>query len=412
MFDRRKIIIKAAVICLIVVIMIASSYIRQSMLKKEYKISYETAEMNESMIFGEYQITVERASIWDSEDYINNLGPDYIDYANWFDFYHDGIKLNVAVVELEINVLKMQESDNECGLYDFCFMFGNAYTGYDPVLTEDINKSSSKFDMSVGESKTYIVPYTIVENQLSEEQWKNRDKLTYQLVSEIYPVERAINITEMTSYINNYQQAKYDDSLISEASTETEYIDVVNSEGPDQRYDGENKIYAKGKDTMSAGDFEISLKDIYYVYTKDEMKKVMKEEAYDQRVDYYWDCFDDITGEVLESGEQCFVTITYEIKNISDIEKTHNVLMVRLSDNISDGFFEAIYSSKYNENSNDKNKLHIKIKPDEIIENTIIIPVGEYNNYENTVWYFSIDYLGGEKTRFFIEWDMTKDGGM
>ena len=411
MFKTNKIVIKLIVVCLIVLIMIFSSLARQSKLKTEYKKMYEVSDINEPMIFGAYQIIVEDACIWDSDDYINHLGPSYMSYINWFDFFQDGIKLKTSVVEIKVNVLKLEEDDRNYGLNDFCLILDNAYTGYDPILTEDINKCSSEFDMPVGESKTYIVPYTIVESQMSKEQWENRDKLTYQLVSEVYPVERTINITEITSYINNYEQVVYDD-LTSEISTETEYITAVNSDGPDMRYDGQNKIYAKGMEIITAGDFEISLKDIRYIKSIDTMNDVMKEDGYNYLVDYYWRCFDDITGEISESSGQCFVVVTYEIKNISDFEKTYNVLMTRLSNDINEGYSEVIYSSKYNMEGNEHNKLHINVKPEETIEITAIMVLGDYYSYENTVWYFSVDFLGGENTKFFIEWDITKDGGI
>ena len=396
---------------MLVTVLLSISYIRQSDMKEKYGITYEISDMSEPMIYDGYQITVEEASLWNVDDYFNYLGPDYMSYAEQFEYYQDGELIDSSVLEVRINVLKLEESSKEHGVYDLALKMENAYTAYDPFLTAELSKCDTKFNLKTGESQEYIVPFSVIENHFSKEQWENRDKIEYMLVSSVYPVERAINITNITNRMNDYVPVEYDAALTEDYNI-PDYSEALFDSEVRELLDGGNEVHAYGTETMEAGYFEVTLKKLDYIYNIDEVYQLMSEDGYSNMLGNHIDDFDSVTGEVLPEKNLGFMTATVEVKNIDEENRTFNIIQAgRLSTDCVNSCSEVIYTSKYNINGDDHTMLMLVVEPDETITITTIMMVCGYDCYERDVWYYGVDFRGGQKTKFFIEWDMTKDGG-
>ena len=413
MFERRKIIRNFIIVVLLIIGMITSSVIMQRVMKKKYgyELTYEISDMDGVMHFEGCEITIESATLWDAEGYLDYLGEEYASYANWFDFYQDGKKLKVRVLELEINVLKLEESKfDSSGVHDCWLIFENTYTGFDPFLTSDINKMNTSFaDMEIGEIRTFRVPYTIVEEQLTDEQWEKGGQITYQLVSETYPVKRIINITNITDCtgVEEYAYANgLEEDNSSYISTEA---DDMNYEDEREFLDGENAIYASGTETMVAANFEVTIDEIELIDNISQIDEIMSEDGCDLLMEYHVDDFDDSTGKLKSDCTNCYATVTVNIKNISDEEEKFNIAMGKLGSNKDEISSQVLYSSLYNVNGNDHNKLTIDIPPGDSVMFTAILLVN--GTYDDMIWYYGVDYLGGQKTEYVIEWDMEEYGG-
>ncbi len=415
MFNKKKIIIKTLVVFMLVAVLLIVSFIRQSDMKEKYKITYEISEMYEPMVYDGYQITVNEANLWNVDDYFNYLGPEYMSYSRYFEFYQDGELIDTSILEVKLNVKKIEESVKDHGVHEFALTMENAYTAYDPQLTVQLSKCDTKYNLDIGESQEYTVVYNVLKNSLTEEQWENRDNIEYMLVSSVYPVHKAINLTNITNKSDGYVLVEYDETDIEatvETNTITDYSEALFDSDLREFLDGGNEVYAYGQETMKAGFFEVTLKELDYIYNIEELYRLMDDAGYDYGVEEHINCFDSVTGEVLPERNLSFFTATVEVKNIGDEMRTFNLFQGgMLSADLVNIASEVQYSSIYNENGDDHTKAMINIEPGETISYTTIMLGFSYDLYEKDILYYGVDYRGGQQTIFFIEWDMTKDGG-
>lgn len=380
MFDRKKIIIKSGIIILLSLTLLIAVFIRQKQMGSVYHITYEISDMDTPMTYDGYQVKVIEADIWESINaYIGSLGADYAQYDEENEVVRDGI------IEVKVSIKKINESDNtDHNLTDFGLVCGGSKFGFDIFLAEDLNNGNIFLDMSVGEEREYIIPFSIYSDSYTKKQWKNRDKLEYQLVAEVYPVERAVkldNLVWKTGPGLDYSDINIVDDV------EHDIIDNINN--------GEGEVFEI--QTIEVGECKISVYDQKYIYNISEIN-LLPETGLRYMVSEREDCFDKNTGEVMEESNQCFIQYSVDVTNLSTSEKTYYIMNNALNDGEEYNYTvtgELIYSSIYNENADINNQMTFNIAPGETLTFTIVEAMFGYYHYDYPVLYYAVNQLGG-----------------
>ena len=380
MFDRKKIIIKYGIIILLSLTLIVAVFIRQKQMSNVYHLTYEISDMDSTMTYDGYEINVTGVDIWESINaYIGSKGEDYAQYDEKYENVEDGI------IEIRVNIKKTGESEKEDhNLSDFGLLYGASKFGFDVYMAKDLNNGNIFWDMAVGEEREYIIPFSIYSDNYNKKQWKNRDKLEYQLVTEVYPVKRAINI----------------DNLEWKTGPGLDYSDIDIADNKDNNIidnidNGEGEI--SESQTIEVGGCKISIYDQKFIHNISEINS-LPETGIRYMVSEYDYCFNPDTGEVMEDSNQCFIQYTVDITNVGTTDKTYYIGNNRINDGEEYSYTvsgELIYSSIYNENADIHGMLTFDIAPGETITCIIVEAMFGYYHYDYPVLYYAVNQLGG-----------------
>ncbi len=131
-----------------------------------------------------FQLTVTAFSILDSDD-LKKLDEDGDQEMNNDDQERVGylVKLKIKNIGKEKSTIENQE---------FIIQSGGFTNGSDMFYATLLNKDVKSGTYDIGEERTIVMPFTGVRSLFSKKNWDNIEKLKYELVTSLYPVEQKI----------------------------------------------------------------------------------------------------------------------------------------------------------------------------------------------------------------------------
>jgi hypothetical protein len=131
-----------------------------------------------------FQLTVTDFSIL-KDDELRELDEEVEEGMNNNDLERVGylITLKIKNIGKEKSSIENQE---------FTIQSGGFTNGSDMVYASLLNEDVKSGAYDIGEERTIIMPFTAVRSLFSKEHWDNIEKLKYELVTSLYPVEQKV----------------------------------------------------------------------------------------------------------------------------------------------------------------------------------------------------------------------------
>lgn len=151
----------------------------------------ETYQMNQPVRYRGFEITARKFQMLDSETLIKQYKIDDEDVTKSLQMYP------TQTVLVTVTIKNIQDSDqalstalNNCNIQSFTFANGMP----DDMFFIFNSKDSYKPQLKCGEQTTIVLPFEMIDQQFTKDNWNNIRSRKFDLVVATYPVKKSIRL--------------------------------------------------------------------------------------------------------------------------------------------------------------------------------------------------------------------------
>ncbi len=200
---KRKVI--TCIILFVVILLIGLGVWRVITVNNKFSVSEDIVNMSENLYYNGYRISIDKANIWNYDDYFNNL-----ENSEEYEGYHNYYKVDdkQSIIAMDLHIEKEDDSDMRLEINSLTIMQDAFFNGMPVDFISDLNKQVPYINLKKGEECNYKVIYILYNSEFVNKEWERRAELEYIVVLETYPTKTGIRLNKLENNINdNYDSS-------------------------------------------------------------------------------------------------------------------------------------------------------------------------------------------------------------